>query len=66
MPVPLEITLKNGTKVKKMLPADIWRTSDVYNYVLETKDEAVEVILDPDNWLPDVNKTDNRWTQKND
>jgi aminopeptidase N len=66
MPVPLEITLKNGTKVKKMLPADIWRTSDVYNYALELKDQAVEVILDPDGWLPDVSKTDNRWTQKKD
>jgi hypothetical protein len=63
MPVPLEITLKNGSTIRKLLPADIWRTSNGYNYVLETADQVVSVSIDPEGWLPDTKTSDNSWKQ---
>lgn len=64
MPVTLDITLKSGVVVRKKLPVDIWRTTDLYTYTLEIKEPVTGVVLDPEGWLPDIDKSNDSWKKQ--
>ncbi|MEJ2541845.1 MAG: M1 family aminopeptidase, partial [Gemmatimonadota bacterium] len=60
MPVLLRMELADGTVVDRKLPAEIWMRGDDYTFATDLKG-VVRVVLDPDAWLPDVDREDNEW-----
>ncbi len=64
MPVTLQIKETNGKEIKVDLPVEIWQRGSTYVYHAATTSEIKEVVLDPDNKLPDWNRDNNSWKKK--
>lgn len=62
MPLIVEYAYADGTKERKIYPAQLWRKNDktVSKYIATNK-ELVGVIVDPDNATADINKDNNTW-----
>jgi len=62
MPVILQITLEDGTVIDEEIPVDQWlegkRTID---YTLETGSPVVSVVIDPEVYFPDADRSNNVW-----
>jgi len=63
MPMPVTVLVKeaNGKEHKINLPVEIWQRGVTWNFSVPTTSEIKEVILDPDNKLPDWNRENNQW-----
>lgn len=63
MPLPLSIkvTDANGEEQMLRLPVEVWQRGDTWMFPVKTKAEVKEVVIDPDNKLPDVNRKNNTW-----
>ncbi|TAF67089.1 MAG: M1 family peptidase [Cytophagales bacterium] len=64
MPVVLEITEEDNTKVRIKLPVEIWQRGTKYEYIYSTKKKIKEVRLDPDRVLPDIDSNNDVWQMK--
>lgn len=62
MPLSLKATFEDGTTEVKRLPVEIWHTSDRVEVAFEGKGKVTEVRIDPDLWMPDVERENNVWT----
>ena len=60
MPVLLHVEFADGTSMDQKLPAEIWMRGDDYTWVIGRTD-VTSVFLDPDFWLPDVERGNNEW-----
>jgi hypothetical protein len=60
MPVLLHVEFADGTAMDQKLPAEVWMRGDDYTWVTGRTDVA-RVFLDPDFWLPDVDRANNEW-----
>jgi hypothetical protein len=64
MPVTVEVTFKDGTRLNQRLPVETWLINKVYTLKLDTKKEVAMVSLDPLNKLPDSNRKNNVFKMK--
>ncbi len=64
MPVTVLVKEANGKEYKVDLPVEIWQRSKEYKFGVPTTSEITEVILDPDNKLPEWNRANNTWKKK--
>jgi hypothetical protein len=61
MPVTAEITESNGKKTTVHLPVEIWQRGGTWTFRTSTTTPLTQVVLNPTNILPDVNKSNNTW-----
>jgi hypothetical protein len=61
MPVTAEITETNGKKTIVHLPVEIWQRGGTWTFRTSTTTPLTQVVLNPTNILPDVNKSNNTW-----
>jgi hypothetical protein len=54
------VEFADGTSRDQKLPAEIWTRGDDYTWVVGRTD-VTRVFLDPDFWLPDMDRTNNEW-----
>jgi hypothetical protein len=59
MPFTIEIKYKDGSKTRTYLPVETWLQNKQITLTLPTTQEAESVTLDPDNALPDLNRSNN-------
>ena len=61
MPVTAEITETGGRKTTVRLPVEIWQRGGTWTFRANTTTPLTQVVLNPTNLLPDVNKGNNTW-----
>lgn len=61
MPVTALIKESNGKEQRINLPVEIWQRGAQWTFSVPTTSELTEVVLDPDNKLPDWNRNNNTW-----
>ena len=62
MPIILGIKTKSGKTNIIKIAADVWMKNTSWEVRYPTTEEVVEVVLDPEQVLPDSNTANNRWT----
>ena len=60
MPATLEVRLANGGHARVTVPVEAWMKGDHTDVTLPTHDAVRSVLLDPDNRLPDIDRSNNR------
>ena len=61
MPVTAEITETSGKKTTVRLPVEIWQRGGTWTFRANTTTPLTQVVLNPTNILPDVNRSNNTW-----
>ena len=65
MPIIAEFTYKDGTKERKVYPAQIWRFNDQeVSKVIKSDKEIINITIDPDLETADVDMTNNSYPKK--
>ncbi len=64
MPVTALVKEANGKEHTINLPVEVWQRGSEWTFSVPTTSEIKEVILDPDNKLPDWNRDNNNWKKK--
>ncbi len=62
MPVIMKIVQSNGKTETVQLPVEIWQRGGTWIYKYPSSGKIDKVILDPENVLPDIDRTNNEWT----
>ncbi|MGI4833353.1 MAG: M1 family metallopeptidase [Janthinobacterium lividum] len=61
MPVTAELTETSGKKTTVHLPVEIWQRGGTWTFRAATTTPLTQVVLNPTNILPDVNRQNNTW-----
>jgi len=62
MPVLLQITLEDGTVLNEEIPVDKWLEGKrIIEHTMETLSPVISVVIDPEVYFPDADRTNNRW-----
>jgi hypothetical protein len=62
----VELTYEDGTKERKMYPAQIWRYNDKeVKKVFKTEKAITNIVVDPDLETADVDTSNNSWPKEN-
>lgn len=61
MPVTVRITDADGEVQTIQLPVEVWQRGDTWTFPVKTNAEIKEVVVDPGNNLPDINRANNSW-----
>ncbi len=63
MPMPVTVLVKesNGKEHRINLPVEIWQRGATWTFAVPGSGEISDVILDPDQKLPDWNRNNNQW-----
>ena len=61
MPATLAITYDDGTTQQVRLPIEMWNLGDVFVYRVPDKRGVRRVVVDPNQALPDVDRSNNQW-----
>ena len=61
MPATLDVQLANGSRTRVTVPVEAWMKGNRVQLTLPTHDAVRAVLLDPDDKLPDTNRSDNRF-----
>ena len=61
MPVTADITETSGKKTTVRLPVEIWQRGGTWTFRAATTTPLTQVVLNPSNLLPDVNRQNNTW-----
>jgi aminopeptidase N len=64
MPATIEIKLKDGSKKRIKLPVETWLQQKSATFTIPTTTEVESVTIDPDNALPDMNRSNNTMMMK--
>ena len=64
MPIFLGIKTKSGKTDLIKVPVDVWMKNTSWTVTYPTTEEVIEVVLDPQQVLPDSNSSNNKWTAK--
>ena len=64
MPVTVLVKEANSKEHKIELPVEIWQRGKEWKFGVPTTSEITEVILDPDNKLPEWDRGNNTWKKK--
>jgi hypothetical protein len=61
MPMPVIALIKeaNGKEHRVNLPVEIWQRGSTYTFSIPSTSKITEIILDPENKLPDMNRKNN-------
>ena len=62
MPVRLQITYADGTTETRTIPVDVWLEGAREASITAKPGPVSRVVIDPEWYFPDVDRTDNRWT----
>lgn len=64
MPVRMRVRYDDGSEEERRLPAEVWATTSLWTDGWNPAGRrVVEVVLDPDSVLPDVDRSNNRWSE---
>jgi hypothetical protein len=61
MPVVLDVKTKSGKVTRVKLPVEVWQRNIDWSFKVNTTEEILSVIIDPDHVFPDVNEGNNTW-----
>jgi hypothetical protein len=61
MPLVVEYTTKSGVKERKTIPVEIWQNNTSWKFKVNSKEEIIQVVIDPDKVFPDYNPANNIW-----
>jgi hypothetical protein len=61
MPVVLQLTFEDGTTTHHRLPVEIWNQGNTHRLQLNYEKRVASLMIDPDHWLPDLERRNNRW-----
>jgi aminopeptidase N len=61
MPVELALLMDDGSTQRLRLPVEIWGLRDTYTALIPGPKKVNSVVIDPDGWYPDVDRSNNRW-----
>ena len=61
MPVELGLLMDDGSTQRVSLPVEIWGLRSTYTALIGGPKKVNSVVIDPDNWYPDVDRGNNRW-----
>jgi hypothetical protein len=61
MPVELGLLMDDGSTQRVRLPVEIWGLRTTYTALIAGPKKVNSVAIDPDNWYPDVDRSNNRW-----
>ena len=61
MPVIVEYTTKSGVKERIKLPVEIWQNNKSWKFKVNSKEEIIKVVIDPDKVFPDYDPANNVW-----
>jgi Peptidase family M1 domain len=63
MPMPVELSLRmdDGTQRRLSLPVEVWFGGSRYTALVPGPRRVTGVIIDPQNFYPDVHRQNNRW-----
>ena len=61
MPAVVEIQESNGKKTRVELPVEIWQRGGTWSFQANTTSTIKQVVIDPDQKLPDYNSKNNTW-----
>jgi len=61
MPVELALLMDDGSTQRLHLPVEIWGLGDRYVALVAGPKKVNSVVIDPDGWYPDVDRSNNRW-----
>ena len=65
MPIIVEFTYSDGTKVRETYPAQIWRKNDyVITKAIASEKSIVSIEVDPDEETADIDTSNNSWPRK--
>ncbi len=64
MPVTVQVTEANGKTHTLLLPVEVWQRGAEWRFTVPSTSEIKEVILDPENKLPDYDRENNGWSRK--
>jgi hypothetical protein len=66
MVMPVEVLVKesNGNEQRVKLPVEVWQRGSDWTFTVPTTSKITDVVLDPDNLLPDVNRKNNSLKSK--
>jgi hypothetical protein len=60
MPLEIEATFEDGTKIRFDLPVDVWRNNELlFVKGFFTDKRVVEVVVDPDEAYADIDRSNN-------
>jgi len=66
LPLQVEVTFDDGTKELVKLPADVWRMNELkFTYGFFSRKTVTQVVLDPNEVLADVDRSNNTWKKPN-
>jgi len=61
MPVELQITLADGTTSTIVWPVNVWAGTREVTRTLPVDGAVQKIVIDPDAWYPDVDRSNNSW-----
>lgn len=61
MPVPVSVTYRDGRTESQIVPVDVWLSGDRTATLTFPSGNVAHVEIDPDEYLPDVDRTNNIW-----
>jgi hypothetical protein len=61
MPVELALVMDDGSTQRVQLPVEIWGLRHTYTALIAGPKKVNTVVIDPDGWYPDVDRSNNRW-----
>jgi hypothetical protein len=61
MPATVAVTYDDGTTQQVRLPIEMWNLGDVFVYRVPDKRGVRRVVVDPNQALPDVDRSNNQW-----
>lgn len=64
LPVIVKVTDVNGEEQFIKLNVEVWQRGDTWTFPVKTKADVKEVVIDPENRLPDVERKNNKWEKK--
>ncbi|MFL5788755.1 MAG: M1 family metallopeptidase [Flavisolibacter sp.] len=64
MPVTVQIKEANGNSYRVNLPIEVWQRGNEWTFFVTPSSKITDVILDPDNKLPDMNRKNNNLNVK--
>jgi hypothetical protein len=64
MPVTVLVKEANGKEQRVTLPVEVWQRGSEWTFHVNTTSKVTDVILDPDNKLPDTNRKNNTMSSK--
>ena len=63
MPITVEVKESNGEGGKTKLPVEIWLRNTEWEFRYSSTSKIDSVIIDPDQQLPDVDLSNNTWSE---